>query len=74
MSIEEYAEAQHNHRTRDEKGRDVVQEMTDREIAVETLTLMRGLSDGMLELMEQVGPTMQAMQNGPLGKFFGGGR
>lgn len=78
MSIEEYATAavnEHDHRVRDEKGRvKGMHLMTDREISEETLQLLRGLSDGMQEIMQQVGPTMQAMQSGPLGKLFGGGR
>lgn len=76
MSMQEYAEAaEHDHadkRDRDDKGRIIVAQLTDREISVETLTLLRGLSDGMSEVMAQIGPTMAAMQSGPLGRILGG--
>jgi hypothetical protein len=59
-----------NNRSIDGFGRVFVAQMTDREMAEETLTLLRGLSDGMTALMTQIGPVMEQMQNSPLMKMF----
>lgn len=78
MSMEEYAEIatreNGDHRDHDEKGRVKPAHMTDRELAVETVTRLRSLEDGLEALMTQVGPSLQAMQNGPLGRMLGAGK
>lgn len=79
MSINEYADAAHanaanDHRQRDNMGRLLPETMTDREIAEETLSTLRQMSDQLGELAVQVGPSLQTMMNGPLARLLGAGK
>ena len=76
MTMDEYAAATaaqngSDTRTVDENGRLDTFGMTDREIAEETLRLLRGLSDGMTAIMEQIAPTLTAMKETPIGRMMG---
>ena len=57
--MDEYRAAAGTERGKDDKGRDMVETMTDREIAIETLVLLRAFGDA----LEQLGsnPMLRAM-------------
>lgn len=67
--MDEYAEAAHHGKTADLDPA----EMTDREIAIETLLTLRRLANVIETTAAQIGPAFASIQSNPiLGRMLGG--